>query len=137
MKKAFLKPAKSTVSLIRGSGETVDIQVRVAPLVLSQLMAAVCPPPVTTDEDEITKYNVNMMLTRLGYCLTVEGSDTCPSTPFPEWETATPEIVAAYADALWEELKEAGFSRPDYLQLIDKVTALNNRKVEEISGPKD
>jgi hypothetical protein len=134
--KARLKPANSVVTLARGSGETVDIQVRVAPLVLVQLMAAAYPPPVEPNEETEHKRNTALSLVRIGYCLTVENSETCPSTPFPDWATATPESVAAYADALWEELKEAGFSLPDYIQLIEKITALNNKKVEEITGPK-
>ena len=134
--KARLAPAKSVVTLARGSGETLDIQVRVAPLVLVQLMAGAYPPPVETNEDAESKRNSVLSLVKVGFCLTVDGSDTCPSTPFPDWAQATPESLTAYADALWEELKEAGFSLPDYIQLIEKVTALNNRKVEEISGPK-
>jgi hypothetical protein len=134
--KARFAPAKSIVVLSRGSGETLDIQVRVAPLALVQLMATAYPPPPATDEDTETKRNSVLTLVRVGFCLTVDGSDTCPAAPFPDWAQATPESLTAYADALWEELKEAGFSLPDYIQLIEKITALNNRKVEEIIGPK-
>jgi len=134
--KARLAPAKSVVTLARGSGETLDIHVRVAPLALVQLMAGAYPPPVEASEDAESKRNSVLSLVKVGFCLTVDGSDTCPSTPFPDWTQATPESLAAYADALWEELKEAGFSLPDYIQLIEKVSSLNNRKVEEISGPK-
>ena len=133
--KARLPSIQSSVTLKRGD-ESVTVPMRVMPVAMMQLLGTILPKPPDGGDAEQRYYQV-ILLVRLGYCLNVEGSDMQPATPYPDWHTATPADLSTYADALWLEIAEAGLTGSDYQQLIDGMTALNNRRVEEISGPKD
>lgn len=135
--KARLPPAQSSVTLFRGDGASVVVPVRVAPLAFMQILAGVFPaPPDGATEEQVSEHRRVEILVRVGYGLTVEGSDYSPSMPFPDWKGATPESLTAYADALWKEMEEAGFSASDYIQLVSEIYAANSKKIEAINRPK-
>lgn len=135
--KARLPPAQSSVTLFRGDGASAVVPIRVAPLAFMQILAGVFPaPPDDAPEEQAAEHRRVEILVRVGYGLSVEGSDYCPSMPFPDWKDATPESLTAYADALWKEMEEAGFSASDYIQLVSEIYAANNKKIEAINRPK-
>ena len=137
--KARLPTIQSSVTLFRGDGASVVLPIRIAPLALVQLMVGIYPEPpagAPDFEDQESERNRVAMLVRIGYCMTVEGSDYSPSTPFPDWKDATKDSLKAYADALWVEIEEAGFTVSDYRHLITEITKANNEMIEAINRPK-